>query len=396
MGGKGSRGRGQRLGRPVGKLAGLRSGGHYLQMARAGAKRRQTPLRQPTYPAAKRIARLVHGLAEHPHGWSFEAICSEFAISEKTLRRYVKLCEETLVDGRGRPLVEVVEHGNRKLLRFQEKRASTEAGSYEMASLLFLQRLARFLEGTVLEQGSEGVWRRLLEKIPSDQRRRLENVDRKFVAVDYLPKDYRGRDEQLDQILRALMDQYRVTITYARVGAEERQHEFEPYTLAGYRGGLYVLGRIRRYRNVIWLAVDRMRSVVPTTDADGKRIPFAYPTSFQPTRYTNGVFGLVEGDEIDVEIAIENQETEAYLHERRVHPSQRFSEGKDGRTRLHLRVRGTTELSNWLLRMMPYVEVVAPEDLRDEVRQRLEHGLRLHRKARARSATRREAVGVRS
>jgi hypothetical protein len=120
--------------------------------------------------------------------------------------------------------------------------------------------------------------------------------------------------------------------------------------------------------------------------SEGRPIRFAYPASFNPARHTNGMFGIVEGDAVEVELAINNAETEAYLRERRIHPSQRFSQGYDGRTRLELKVRGTTELANWLLSLSPYIEVIRPLELREELRARLREALSLHESQRRRPA----------
>lgn len=70
-----------------------------------------TTRRRATYPAARRIARLVHELPSHPHGWSFDAIKGQLSIGERTLLRYVDACRAELVDANGEPLIEVVQRG---------------------------------------------------------------------------------------------------------------------------------------------------------------------------------------------------------------------------------------------------------------------------------------------
>src|SRR5258705_6988791 len=74
----------------------------------------KTRSRPPTYGTATRLARIVHGLVGRPHGWSFEAIQEELGISERTLLRYLAACRRELVDGGGRPLLDVVRRGGRR------------------------------------------------------------------------------------------------------------------------------------------------------------------------------------------------------------------------------------------------------------------------------------------
>ena len=49
-------------------------------------------------------------------------------------------------------------------------------------------------------------------------------------------------------------------------------------------------------------------------------------------------------------------------------------------------MRGTIELANWVLGMMPYVEVLTPLELRAEVRRRMVKAAELHEPARKKPA----------
>lgn len=341
-----------------------------------------TVRRKPTYGAATRLARIVYGLFERPFGWSFEAIAEELGIAERTLHRYVNACRRELVDPSGAPLIEVETRGGRRVLRLAQKGKPTEAGAWAAVSFFVTWSMVRFLEGTVLEQGMDVLWDKMLRNLPLAQRERLRDVDRKFYALSFVPKDYRKHDATIGALIPALVDQHRLRIDYGGLLGEGRVHEVEPYTLLGYRGGLYLLGKSDQRRRILWFAVERIRSVTPVRGDDGKPIRFAYPKSFRPDRYTAGMFGVVEGPETEVAILILNQETEAYLRERTVHPSQRIVRRSDGRAVLHVKVRGTVELANWIMGMSPWVEVLRPADLRAEIAGRL--AAAAHRYARAR------------
>ena len=89
----------------------------------------------------------------------------------------------------------------------------------------------------------------------------------------------------------------------------------------------------------------------------------------RPDRYTEGAFGIiVEENRAEVQILIHNPETEAYLRERNIHPTQKFTKRRDGKTVLTMTVRGTTELRNWVLGFGPWLEVLKPTALRQELR----------------------------
>ncbi|SRR5579875_892938 len=322
--------------------------------------------RRPTYPAALRLARIALELGSRPYGWSFEAIQRELDITERTLLRYVAACRKGLRDWTGRPIFEVVHRGSRRWLRLCSATRSPDSNPYRAASLYFTLTTLRFLEGTVMKESVEDLWDRSFKNLPAHEHDRLKNFDRKFYAVPYAPKDYHDYDTQIDVILRAIIGQNVIRVDYAGLTGEGKQHDFEPYTLVGYRGGLYVLGLSRRHRNVIYLAVERIRSVDFIADRDGNRLRFAYPKGYHPAKHLDGTFGLLDGPETKVELLL-LENTEAYLRHRMIHPTQKFHRRRDGKTVLTMRVRGTTELRNFILSLGPWVKVLGPASLRDEL-----------------------------
>ena len=333
----------------------------------------KTPSRPATYGTATRLARIVYGLMGRPHGWSFEAIQEELAISERTLLRYVAACRRELVDGEGRPLLEAVRRGERRVLRLAEGARAPDSTSYQALSLYLALTVFAFLDGTVLKDGVEDLWRRFYRTLTLTQQARLANFDRKFYTIPYAVKDYREHDETLDTIIRALANQNRLRIDYGGLWLEGHVHEFEPYTLAMYRGGLYLIGRSEYYRKIIYLAVERIRSAQLLPER------FEYPARYSPARHTEGTFGIVEGPETLVKLELLNAETAALLASRRLHPTQRFEKRVDGTAVLTMRVRGTSELKNWVLSMGAFVKVVEPEGLRHEVEETLREAVALYR-----------------
>jgi predicted DNA-binding transcriptional regulator YafY len=335
--------------------------------------------RKPTYGAAIRLARIAAGLFSRPYGWSFRAIEESLEISERTLARYVSVIRSDLLDSRGGPLVEVVGTGGERKLRLVSSMKPAEASSYQVALLYFSLTVLKFLEGTVLEEGVEGLWERIYQNLSLTQQTRLSDLERKFYAVPYAPKDYGEFSEQLDVILRALLDQIRLKVDYAGLTGEGRQHDFDPYSLIAYRGGLYILGYSHRSSAIIYLAVERIRSVEFIHQPDGTQARFVYPRGFDPAAHTEGTFGIVEGPETKVELKIHSEQTEAYVRSRTIHRSQRFSRRRVGATIMTMTVRGTTELSNWIMSMGPWIEVLKPASLRKEIAQRHAGAARLYR-----------------
>jgi predicted DNA-binding transcriptional regulator YafY len=335
--------------------------------------------RKPTYGAAIRLARIACELFSKPYGWSFASIEDSLEISGRTLARYVSVLRSELVDSRGIPLVEVVGIGAARKLRLASTMKAQEPSSYQVALLYFSMTVLKFLEGTVLEEGVEGLWEKLYQNLTLSQQTRLSDLQRKFYAVLYAPKDYTAFSDQLDVILRALLDQSRLKVDYAGLTGEGKVHDFDPYSLIAYRGGLYLLGHSYRNEAIIYLAVERIRSVDFIRPEDGKPARFIYPRGFDPAAHTEGTFGIVEGPETRVELKIHNEQTVAYVRSRTIHRTQRFTHRRDGTTIMTMDIRGTTELANWIMSMGPWIEVLKPASLRGDIAQRHAEASRLYR-----------------
>lgn len=320
--------------------------------------------RKPSYPAALRMARLAFELPSHPFGWTLDAIQRELDISERTLKRYLAASKDGLLDRMGRPYFQIVSDGGKTKLRMPASQKPVESAAYQAVSLYFTLALLKFLEGTVLKEGIDDLWAKFTKSLPAFERADLGALDRKFYAIAYAPKDYRGLDHLLSPIIQGLIREYRLRIDYA-TGVV---HEIDPYTLVAYRGGLYLIGKTHLNERITTMAVERMRKaeLLPGEGAGFQK--FAYPPSFRPDRYTEGAFGIiVEEKPVEVQILIHNAGTETYLRARNIHPTQKFTKRRDGKTVLTMTVRGTTELRNWVLGFGPWLEVLKPAPLRQEV-----------------------------
>jgi predicted DNA-binding transcriptional regulator YafY len=75
-----------------------------------------------------------------------------------------------------------------------------------------------------------------------------------------------------------------------------------------------------------------------------------------------------------------------YIAEKSWHPSQKLSVRADGSVVFEAEVAGTEEIKHWVLKWGAKAEVMAPESLRDEVRQEAEQMVKTYRRVKARSS----------
>jgi hypothetical protein len=101
----------------------------------------------------------------------------------------------------------------------------------------------------VIEEGIEDLWDRFRQAVPAAQRAWLADFAKKFYSIPYAVKEYRELDELLDTIVTCLVYQHRMRVDYGGLYGDGKVHEFEPYTLAMFRGGLYLA--IRHGKNAL-------------------------------------------------------------------------------------------------------------------------------------------------
>jgi len=111
---------------------------------------------------------------------TFEGTVSHIALKSTKARNGSDVfVVEVLVKTNGRPM-----------LRLRGVAGSVDSNTYQAASVFFALAALRVLQGTVLHESASEVWSKYVQKLPSDTRRALENVERKFFYVPFAAKDY--------------------------------------------------------------------------------------------------------------------------------------------------------------------------------------------------------------
>ena len=343
-----------------------------------------------TYATASRIAELALRLLTSGRHLAYSDIRHMLRVkrgtapaappSERTIDRYVKAMQGVFaVGGFGELETRTYEDG-RKYLFFTPKEPAAEPVD-ESLEVLLAVNLLRSLEGTVLRENASRLLGRIDESSADGDRYGLKNLAKKFYVVPFGVKRYDDQQVLLGGLVKALLRQERIDVHYRglRDPGDVHVHEFEPYTLAIYKGGLYLIGYSFGKERRIFLAVERIEKIEPRTAANGETETFPYPEAYTPEAHTQGAFGIFDtGKVFDVELEILNPDTVGFLEPRRFHKTQRLVKREDGTATLTMRVRGLEELVPWVMSMAPWVRVREPAELRERVRGFLADGLAVY------------------
>ncbi len=186
----------------------------------------------------------------------------------------------------------------------------------------------------------------------------VENI---FDTWNFASKDYRAHEAHIAFLIEAILRKCRCRVIYkAPSRSEPKSYGFDPYRLLFISGGLYVVGCVPKYTEIITLAVDRLVSLTIS------EVKFAVHSTFDPRQCRLDAFGVSWQDPAKIVLRFRAEQA-PYVRERLWHPSQQRADLPDGGVQLTFRAGGAFEICRWILGWGDAVEVISPADLRERI-----------------------------
>jgi predicted DNA-binding transcriptional regulator YafY len=162
---------------------------------------------------------------------------------------------------------------------------------------------------------------------------------------------------------RAVLRQEEVAFDYRKPGdAKKIPRRVQPYHLANRENSWYLIGFDLERRALRTFALPRIGDVTVTKDT------FVRPADFSPEKFFANALGVL-GGEGDYRVVIRFTRAVAErVREREWHESQEMRELPDGGLELKLRLGALMEVEQWVLGWGAAAEVVAPAELRENIR----------------------------
>jgi proteasome accessory factor B len=168
----------------------------------------------------------------------------------------------------------------------------------------------------------------------------------------------------LANLVEAILTKRRCHVTYRSPKRKtEKSYEYDPYRLRSVAGGLYCLGQIPGIDGLTTLATERIVSLQLT------KCKFEIESGLDLHSYEDNAFGVTLDDPMTVVVRVRADQT-PYVSEREWHPTQQIQHLPDGGIQLTFCAGGSFEIERWILGWGDAVEVIAPESLREGVRQK--------------------------
>lgn len=339
------------------------------------------PSSKPTYGSAIRVAQILHWLHGAPLGLSRNELTRRLGVSDRTLRRYIETLQESFSDDDGQPLVELLPTDAGGRLRFRRRGVHMEGSAYELMSLYLALDLMAFLEGTFLMDGAQDVLDRLQERLRREHGHQtalvLKDFRKKFFHRSEAPRDYSHLNELLADLVKALVLQKQVQLSYRASGGQEKQHQIWPLSLLMYKRALYLVAR--RHSDEPGKTRDLTFAVERIASARVLESGFFYPQDYDPATRFQNTFGLVQ-EATPEPIRLRFEATVAQnVASRRWHHTQQAEILDDGALELRFVLDAGEEFLAWLLGYGHYVRVLEPPALADRLAERYRLALAQYR-----------------
>lgn len=178
--------------------------------------------------------------------------------------------------------------------------------------------------------------------------------------------------EYLQTIIESMQQGKIIEVDYQSFGESRKTYHMETYAIKVYHQRLYVIGNIQEHDKIRQLALDRILDLQPTEKN------YHVPESFNAEKYYANTVGIFVNEELKpqkVRIRVYGEQVD-YLRTLPLHRSQeevlcKYEEYSDFQYTLCL----TPELISQLLMMGDNIEVLESQELREEMKKKIENCL---------------------
>ena len=178
--------------------------------------------------------------------------------------------------------------------------------------------------------------------------------------------------EYLQTIIDAMQQSKELELDYQPFYGHRTTYTLQPYAMKTYHQRWYVLGFIKELNAIRNIALDRLLEM--TT----KEQSFSFPENFNAAKYYENTVGIFVNEDLSpvkVKLRAYGKQIE-YLRSLPLHKSQCEASSKYGEFSVfEYKLCLTPELSSQILAIGENIEVLEPQELREEVKRRLEESI---------------------
>jgi len=315
----------------------------------------------------KKILDAINLLAQ-PTGTTISSLCEQLDIDKRQAYRVMETLQYDFgfVIDKDKPVLgnEVRYYLDKDFCKrlLDMKVANLNLSLTEIIALYFLKGHSRLYKGTDIEANINRAFAKLDVFVPEGLADKLEKVKSLLITNTKFVKDYSEKDEIIDIITSAIMQQKTCNVEYHSFGNDQiKKFDIEPLTFFEWNGGLYIFVRVTKHGDIRTLAVERIINLSVTSNT------YEYPAGFDPDALLEEAFGLVYDDPLTVKIKFAADHA-LYIQERCWAKNQKIEVQKDGSIILTMTTSGWFDVKKWILSYGADAELLEPADKRKELK----------------------------
>lgn len=287
-------------------------------------------------------------------------LADEFETSERTILRDI----EAMKDSLGAPIRYSKERNG---YYYEEEKFSLPAMRLtegELVSIFLGAEIIKKLKntpfGSKVKQAFEKIEAMLPESISLDP----EEVSGAFSVQIENTRALDTRSARVFETLaKAIKEKKSVEVEYYSIGRNAvSKRILDPYHLRHMLGTWYLIAYCHFRKDVRTFAVNQIREIKVLKDK------FEVQKGFSIEKFFEHSWGIEEGGPLTTVVVKLDKEISRWYVDRRLHPSQKVKENKDGSVTLSFKVAGTDEIKRWILSLGRWAKVLEPEELKRDVK----------------------------
>ncbi len=244
----------------------------------------------------------------------------------------------------------------------------------ELIALYLFSSHKHIYAGTEIEKHIDSAFAKLNAFLPDELTKKVEKIKTLFIPTSKFTKDYSGKDEIIDKLRDAMLQQKTCVVRYHSFSKNASIHlKIDPLSFFEYNHGLYTLVRSSRYDSILTLAVERFEEVALTEET------FEYPQDLNIEEQLAHAFGIVLDEPLKAKIWFSSGQA-MYIKERTWTKKQKIIDMEDGSIVVELNTSGIDDVKRWVLSYGAEAEVLEPRELREDIRKEFESAVQRYKK----------------
>lgn len=172
--------------------------------------------------------------------------------------------------------------------------------------------------------------------------------------------DYQIQKKLYEEIIYSYITKRKINIRYQSLASGLKERIIHPYGLFNYKGDMYMVAYCENRKEFLDFKVCRIM------DYEILECKYKIDSSFSWNEYSKNCMGIYKDEEIDIVLKIKNPFA-VIIKEKIWVDNQEIIENDDGTIIFKATMKGYSEIKSWILSMGANVEVLAPNNLRDDI-----------------------------